>query len=175
MTSKALRAGDITEESIRSALTVCRGDIFSASGYLKIAPRELDRYVRASENLQGFAAAIATVKKSVDYDRISADQFREELDRLTRAYRVEATNVIHELATMPFDSAAMAEVKLKAAVQLRGSHADAPVNSDQAQVLAELNELYRINAPRIKSIRIAAQIDYEPGQAPEVQTIRDLE
>jgi hypothetical protein len=165
LTSESLRAGAINEKAIRNALTTSRGDIFVASGMLAVAPRELDRYIRASEELQGFTAAIATVKKNVDYDRMSIEQFREELDNLTRSYRLEALNVIHELATMPFnDSAAMAEVKLKAAVQLRGAHSDAPINSDQQQVLSDLNQLYQQSAPRIKSIRAAIEVEYhQPG------------
>ena len=167
MTSEALRRGDIDEEVIRRALTTCKGDIFKASGMLYVAPRELDRYIRSSEELQGFAAAIATVKKNVDYDRISTEQFREELDNLTRSYRIEATNVIYELATMPFnDSAALADVKLKAAMQLRGAHSDAPVNSDQQQILAELNRLYQESAPRIKSTRIAIEVEYQQPNSP---------
>ena len=164
MTSESLRAGLISEDSIRRVLSSCRGDIFKAAGMLAVSPRELDRYIRSSENLQGFAAAIEVVKQSVEYDRMSSEQFAKALEQRTRAYRIEATDVIHEIATMPLNgegmTAAMVEVKLKAAVQLRGSHNDVPVNSDQAQVLSELNKLYQETAPRIKSIR-AVQIEYQ--------------
>lgn len=165
MTSEALRAGLISEQTIRDALVTARGDIFVASGYLSVAPRELDRYIRASEHLQVFTSAISTIKKDVDYDRMSTDQFREQLEHVTRAYRIEATEIIHDLATMSFDTAAMADVKLKAAVQLRGNQNETPVNSSQAQVLAELNDAYRESAPRIKKIR-AIEIEYtqEPNQ-----------
>ena len=58
-------------------------------------------------------------------------------------------------------SAAEKEVKLKAAIALRGAP-EAKVQADsQSQVLAELNDLYQQNAPRIKSVR-AVQIEYQP-------------
>lgn len=163
MTRDALRQGLISEQIIRDSLTVAKGDLFLASSYLGVTGRELDGYIRASEDLQGFVAAIAKVKRDPLYDKMSADQFTDELDRMTRGMRVEALDVIHELATMPFgESAAMAEVKLKAAVQLRGA-ADAPITGGQTAVLQELNLLYQQAAPRIKSVR-AVQIEYEPPQ-----------
>lgn len=176
MTSEALRNGEVSEQVIRDALTTCRGDIFKASGYLNVSPTELDRYIRASEELQGFAAAIATVKKNANYDRMSSLQFKERLEQVTLAYRLEATEIIHELALITPDSAAMAEVKLKAAMQLRGSHTDAPVTSETAQVLAELNRLYSESAPRIKSVRIAAQIEFQDKDQPtgDLQSLEAL-
>lgn len=161
MTSESLRAGLINESNIREALVTCRGDLFAASGYLCVSPRELDRYIRASEELQDFASAIAVVKRNHEYDRMSAEQFRHQLDQITLIYKVEAIEIIRDLATMDFDTAAMAEVKLKAAVQLKGVHHDSPANSGQESILAELNELYKQSAPRIKSIRVAAQIEFE--------------
>ena len=170
MTSEALRAGLISEDTIRDALTRCRGDLFAASGYLSVSPRELDRYIRASDTLQGFCASITTVKQDAEYDRMSADQFRKELENVTRANRLEAENIIRELANMEFDSAAMADVKLKAAIQLRGAHADTPVNSDQALVLAELNKIYQESAPRIKSVRAAIHVEYHtPGEQDRIE------
>lgn len=162
MTRNALDRGEISEDTIRKALTSARGDLFVAACYLACTGRELDSYIRSSETLQGFSAAIGKVKKDADYDKMSAEQFSERLETLTRSYKVEALDVIHELATMPFDSAALAEVKLKAAVQLRGAHTEAPQTSTQQVVLQELNALYQQAAPRIKSIRVA-QIDYEEG------------
>ena len=162
MTREALRAGLIDQRTIRDCLVLAKGDLFVAASYLGCTARELDGYIRASEELQGYVAAIGTVKADPNYDRMSTDQFVSQLDQLTRAFRVEAINVIHELATMPFDSAAMAEVKLKAAVQLRGTGADAPQAGGQQAVLQELNDLYHQAAPRIKSIRVTqAQIEMD--------------
>jgi hypothetical protein len=160
MSGNALAQGLISETTVRQALTTARGDLFLASCYLAVTPRELDWYIRASEEMQGFVAAISKVKADANYDKLSVEQFSKQLEQLTRSYRVEAMDIIHDLAAMPFDTAAMAEVKLKAAVQLRGSHSDAPVNNDQASVLAELNALYQTSAPRIKTIRVA-QIEFD--------------
>ena len=110
-------------------------------------------------------AAIDCVKRDPDYDRLSNDQFEDQLERLTKAYRVEALGIIHDLATIPMTSeltAAMAEVKLKAAVQLLGANVDNSKNGDQMLVLQELNQLYQQSAPRIKSIRVA-QIEFKEG------------
>lgn len=161
MTRDALRQGLVSEPTIRDALTRAKGDLFIASSYLGVTGRELDSYIRASEDLQGFVAAIATVKQDPAYNKMSSEQFSDELERLTRGFKLEALEVIHELATMPFgESAAMAEVKLKAAVQLRGSAADAPKDATHSTIMAELNQLYQQSAPRIKSVR-AVQIEYE--------------
>jgi hypothetical protein len=163
--SQALRDGYISEDSICAALTTARGDLFVASAYLSVTPRELDWYIRASDPVQKFVGAINRVKATPDYDRLSGEQFQDQLRLLTSAYRLEALDVIHDIATMPDDgpepmSAAMMEVKLKAAIQLRGTVAEAPVNNQQSQVFKELNTLYQQAAPRIKSMRVA-QIEFE--------------
>lgn len=165
MTREALRDGLVSEQTITDALTSARGDLFIASCYLGVTARELDGYIRSSETIQGFVAAIDRVKRDPEYDRLSNDQFEDQLDRLTKAYRVEALGIIHELATIPMTTeltAAMAEVKLKAAVQLRGANVDNSKNGDQMLVLQELNQLYQQSAPRIKSIRVA-QIEFKEG------------
>lgn len=165
--SRALQSGRISEQSICDALMTARGDLFIASAYLHVTPRELDSYMRANEGLQAFLSAIGHVKASAEYDRLSNEQFSDALERLTREYRHDALKVIHELALMDYTdaagvaSAAMAEVKLKAAIQLRGPAQEVSVTSGQSQVLAELDNLYRHAAPRIKSIRAAVQIELD--------------
>lgn len=160
MTREALRDGLISEQTIRDALVQARGDLFVGACYLSVTARELDSYIRSSEDLQAFVGAIETVKRDAGYDKLSADQFADRLEVLTRSYRIEALDIIHDMARMSFDSAAMAEVKLKAAVQLRGAQTEKVASGDQMAVLSELNELYQLNAPRIKSIR-AVQIEYK--------------
>jgi len=157
---EALRQGLISVETIRNALTQAKGDIFISACYLGCTASELDGYIRSSEELQCFVGAIATVKSDPNYNRMAEDQFREQLDNLTRAYKIEALNVIHDMATMSFDSAAMAEVKLKAAIQLRGSDVVVANGGGQLAVLNELNQLYQQNSPRIRSIR--AEIEFQP-------------
>ena len=160
MTREALRAGTVTTSAISEALLSARGDLFVAASILGVTGRELDGYIRASEELQGFAAAICTVKASGDYKRLSDEQFADELERLTKGYRIEALDVIHEMATMTYDSAAMAEVKLKAAIALRGAPEVKAGSQDNGAVLAELNAIYQQAAPRIKTVR-AVQIEYD--------------
>ena len=160
MNGSALNYGLISTEVIKQSLVIARGDLFLASCYLDVKPKELDSHIRSSQELQHFVTSIEKVKQDSEYNKLSNDQFADQLENLTRAYRVEATEVIHELAMMPFDTAAMAEVKLKAAIALRGQHHEAAISNNSANVLAELNTLYQQAAPRIKSVRIA-QIEFK--------------
>lgn len=175
---ESLRAGLIDHDTICAALMTARGDLFLAASYLGCTGRELDSYIRASDELQGYVAAITTVKQDSDYKRMSVAQFEEQLENLTRGYRLEGLDVIHEIATMPLTtpptqdafgnitpagtiSAAMVDVKLKAAIQLRGAAGSADAGSAEHNlILQELNQAYQQAAPRIKSIR-AVQIEYE--------------
>jgi hypothetical protein len=167
MTREALRAGAVTTDTISQALMAARGDLFVAASIIGVTGRELDSYIRASEELQVFAHAIGQVKGNADYKRLSDEQFSDELERLTRSYSLEALDVIHELATeglvhgdgTPM-SAAEKEVKLKAAIALRGTPDVKKTDNDQSAVLAELNVLYAQSAPRIKTVR-AVQIEYD--------------
>ena len=162
MTREALRAGTVTTEAIAEALMSARGDLFVAASIIGVTGRELDSYIRSSDELQSYATAIGTVKAHGDYKRLSDEQFADELERLTKGYRLEALDVIHGMATMSFDSAAMAEVKLKAAIALRGAPEVKQGSNDQSAVLAELNAIYQEAAPRIRTVR-AVQIEYDTG------------
>jgi hypothetical protein len=171
MTGRTRRAGGISEQGIRTALTESKGDIFLAACALDCTARELDLYIRRSASLQSFAAAVEQVKIDPAYSRLSAEQFEHRLADLTRAFQVDGLNEIHKLATMSFgDSAALAKVKLDAAVALRGVSGRSGVNGDTENALAELNALYHANAPRIKEIRKTV-ITFEDGQAKTPLTI----
>jgi hypothetical protein len=149
-----MRSGQISEQSIKEALTEAKGDIFLASATLDCTAQELDRYIRASAELQAFAAAIEKVKIDPAYSRMSAEQFENEIADLTRAFKVVGLEELHELATMDHgDSAAMAKVKLHAAIALRGGHQQVGGDREIEHALSELNQLYHQNAPRIKEIR----------------------
>lgn len=158
----ALRDGLITEESLTYALIASRGDFFIAAAHLGCTAREIDSYVRSSEHLRAFMVAMGTVKKDPEYEKMSAEQFADELAQRTRGYQVEALDVIHELATMSADTAAMAEVKLKAAINLRGTPDAKVAPTQHSNELQELNRLYEEAAPRIRSVR-AVQIEYDAG------------
>lgn len=160
---RAMRAGLISEQSIKEALTEAKGDIFLASCALDCTAQELDRYIRRSPALQSFAAAVEQVKLDPAYSRMSAEQFENQLADLTRAYRVEGLQEIHKLATLDYgDSAALAKVKLEAAMALRGASGHGGGHSEAENTMAELDALYRQNAPRIKEIRKTV-ITFEDG------------
>lgn len=154
MTGKAIRAGLITEPAIKTALTESKGDLFLAACALACTPRELDLFIRRSPSLQSFIAAIDQVKIEPSYSRISTEQFENRVADLVRAFRLDGLQEVHKLATMEFgDSAALAKVKLDAAMALSGGGAQRAGNSESENTLAELNALYHANAPRIKQIR----------------------
>lgn len=151
---RAMRSGLISEHSIKEALTDAKGDIFLAACALDCTAAELDKYIRRSSDLQSFAAAVEQVKRDVNYDRMSAEQFENRCADLTRAYRLDGIQTLHEIATTPHgDSAALAKVRVEAAIALRGGPVHGSGNAETEATLAELNQLYLQNAPRIKEIR----------------------
>ena len=172
MTRSALMDGLVTEQTIRDALTFGKGDLFLASAYLNCTARELDSYIRASEELQGFVAAIAKVKLDPEYARMSREQFEDQLELMTRNYKMDALSVIHDMAMMGYNSAAMAEVKLKAAIALKGSSNEPVRNNGQNSILVELNQIYQTHAPRIKSVRVS-QIEFAQDEQP-AQVLSDI-
>jgi hypothetical protein len=168
---RAKRAGLISEEAIKEALTEAKGDIFLASTTLDCTAQELDRYIRSSAELQNFAAAIEKVKVDPAYSRMSIEQFETRLADLSLAYKVVGIEELHSLATMDVaDSAAMAKVKLQAAIALRGGHQQVAGDREIEHALSELNTLYHQNAPRIKEIRQTV-IKLTDGQAVPQVTI----
>ena len=175
MARELLRDGLITEDTIKAALTQAKGDLFLSSCYLGVTARELDGYIRASDKLQGFVATIAKVKQDPEYRKMSNEQFSDELERLSRAYHLEALEVIHGLAMEGSTSAAGKEVQLKAAIALMGSAPQQKADTSQMATLQELNQLYQQSAPRIKSVRIqTAQVEFHP-QSTELVDIQVLD
>lgn len=151
---RSMRAGLISEDSIKSALIDGKGDLFLAACTLDCTVQELDRYIRRSSELQSFASAVEQVKRDVNYDRMSAEQFDNALIELTRIYRIDGLETLHELATTDHgESAAMAKVRMEAAIALRGGSSHSGGGGEMESTLAELNNLYLQNAPRIKEIR----------------------
>ncbi len=152
---EALRAGDVSADTIKQRLTECRGDLFLSASLLGCTAQELDRYIRADDALQAFVASIETVKQSGDYDKLSADQFERELRRLSLTNKVMAVEEIAKLAAEPIstESAAQNRVKLQACMALAGSGPQGPGTNEQQALLEELNTIYRQEAPRITEIR----------------------
>jgi len=154
MTSESRRAGLVSEASIKTALTEAKGDLFLAACALGCTAREVDQYVRRSPVLQAHAGAIEQVKVDPAYSRMSVEQFDNQVADLVRSFRVDGIKEVHKLATMEFgDSAALAKVKLDAALALSAGSRSSVGNSDTENALSELNALYHANAPRIKEIR----------------------
>mgnify|MGYP001590390495 CR=1 FL=1 len=148
-----MRAGLISESSIKMALTEAKGDIFLAACALDCSAGELDNYIRRSNVLQGFAATVEQVKRDPAYDKMSAEQFENQINTLSRSYKLDGLNVIHELAMMAAPDAATAKVKLDAAKSLRGGDGNTSHGGENEATLVELNQLYMANAPRIREIR----------------------
>ena len=83
---RAMRSGLISESSIKMALTEAKGDIFLAACALDCSAGELDSYIRRSNVLQGFAATVEQVKRDPAYDKMSAEQFENQINTLSRSY-----------------------------------------------------------------------------------------
>ena len=150
---------EVSEDTVTQALIDARGDLVVASGLLAVPPSKLVQYIRAVPSIAATWQELEAVKSTPEFDGASQRWFESEMRNRLAAYRFEGLEVIHELATMPHgESSSMAEVRLKAAVHLRGA-ADG-MSSDAGNVLAELNAIYQANAPRMKSIR-AVQIEFE--------------
>ena len=148
-------------EQITDALTRHRGDLFLAAKEVGMTPLQLDCEIRKSEELQAFITNIITIKVDDAYEQLSERQFEQMLQQMQRAYKVEAMQKIYELATMDHgESAALADVKLKAAIQIRDSGGSSVSRSENSAIFEELNKLYHQSAPRIKSIRVA-QIEFK--------------
>ena len=149
----AVKPGFFTEDNIRAALGQAKGDIFVAACLIETTAPMLDRYIRSSESLQAFAAAVERVKADPDYDRMSKQQFIAELQHLTSQFAVDGLLAIHQLAIEPACTAADRDVKLRAAIALRDGAGRHHIASDVDLLMAELNQSYQQHAPRIKEIR----------------------
>ena len=145
----------LTEDSIKEALILARGDLFTASQHLgHVSVVRLDRAIRVSEELQRLFLALREIRATPEYEKLSQDQVMLDISRRLTLYRSDGLDSLHELATMPIgDNSAMAQVKLAAAARLAGGVESDQGGSDVAQTLALLNQAYHEHAPRIKSVR----------------------
>lgn len=169
MTREALRNGEVTQASVSEAMMLARGDLFIAAAFLGVTPREMNSYVRADPELQILCVAIGNVKVNPAYTQLSDEQFERAARERRAAYRVEALDTIAEMSRMEFDSAAMAEVKLKAAVAMLGKEEVHAEGSGQDAVLADLDRLYRESAPRVRQVR-AKLLEITYGE-PEIREV----
>ena len=148
----------INEQMVCDLLQGNRGDLIMTAEDLGMPPSKLVRYIKALPRLAATYAAIETVKAEDGVEAKSQAAFTKAIQERTSAYRLDGLEVIHDLAMMPHKNANEAEVRLKAAIELRGKN-DAGSIAGSA-VMEELNALYHQSAPRIKSLR-AVQIEFE--------------
>ena len=152
------------EDTIREVLLKHKGDLMKSSGDLACRPSTLVRWIKSVPSVAALWETMEAVKADPAFEKASQSQFADEIRSRAIAYRLDGLEVIHELATTDHgDNASMAEVRLKAAIQLQGV-GDVGTSSTNS-VLAELNALYHEHAPRIRSMR-AVQIEFDVGPEP---------
>lgn len=147
------RYKEVSEGSIKDALSSTRGDIFQTACLHGCTFREIDSFIRKSPELARHVACIEKAKSEEGYDAMSDKQFADTIAYLSRQYHLEGLNIIHEIATMAATNAAELEVKLRAATQLRGNDSHRGSGSGLEGILEELAVDYAAAAPRISQIR----------------------
>jgi hypothetical protein len=143
----------LSADEIKDALTRGRGGIIAAAYVLHVDPLYLKRNIDASEALSAFAASVSRVQKDADWQRISDAEFAARIQEVQLPYKLDTLETLHELTTMEYDSAAMARVKLDAAVALSNAVQPSTTGHQAGPDMEEMNRLYREHAPRIKEIR----------------------
>lgn len=159
----------LTEEGVAKALTDARGDLFVTAEMFGITVTRLDRYIRASEQVQTVYLAIKQVRALPEYDKLSTQAIEQEVQRRLSAYRADGLEAVHQLATMDIgDNSAMAQVKLTAAMKLMGPTSDNG-SGEIEKTLRELNESYQKNAPRVKITRTTIELESRPERVIEAE------
>ena len=154
---------ELNEDIVRLVLLRNKGDLIRSAGELTIRPSTLVRWIRSVPSVANLWQEMELVKADPAFDNATAQQFEAEIKARATVYRLDGLEVLHELATTGHDGvSSMAEVRLKAAIELRSSTEFGSTGG--GNVLAELNELYRVNAPRIRSMR-AVEILYDDQPA----------
>ena len=153
----------VNEENMRAALVEARGDLFIASQLLQITAVRLDRAIRVSATLQAVVAGIRDAQGSEGYLTASVQDFHRAIERRLALGRIVGMDSLIELASMPIDqNSAQNQVKLAAAARLAGPPEGSGGEGEMAAALAELNEAYRKNAPRLRVIRERTTIETIP-------------
>ena len=150
---------ELSEGFVKEVLVDNRGDLIASARKLGCRPSTLVDWIKSVPSIASTWQEMEKVKADPAFNQATQEQFARTIAERTAMYRLEGLEVLHELATADHDGvASMAEVRLKAAIQLRGSDDHMPVAGDG--VLAELNAMYHQSARRIKSMRVA-QIEFE--------------
>jgi hypothetical protein len=157
-----------SEETVRTVLLTHKGDIIKSAGDLGVRPSTLVNWVKSVPSVAALWGEMEAVKADPAFEAASQQQFADEIRSRAAAYKLDGLEVIHELAVRDDEGvAAMAEVRLKAAIELRGAGEIA--TGGMSNVLAELNTLYQQHAPRIKSMRAGLHIEFDMGEAQPVE------
>lgn len=147
----------LTESIVRDALIANKGDMILTHRALFVSLGKLSSYVRGVPNLRRLMMEMDREKADPEYDNMTNEQFASQINSLTKAYELDGLNTIHELATTDHDgNASLADVRLKAAIQLRGKGTSQ--DSGLGNVLAELNDQYVAMSSRVKNLRMAATL-----------------
>ena len=156
----AVSRNDLDEETVQHVLTKTRGDLIQSSRMLQCRASTLVDWIKSVPSVGALWSEIEKYKADPAFDNATQAQFEAEIRARSAIYRLDGLEVLHELAMAPHTNASEADVRLKAAIQLRGLP-DAGTGGGDG-ILAELNTLYHSAAPRIKSMR-AVQIEFETG------------
>ena len=154
---------ELNEDIVKTVLLRNKGDLIRSSQELTVRPSTLVRWIRSVPSVGALWNEMEVVKADPAFDAATAQQFEAEIKARATVYRLDGLEVLHELAMADHEGvSAMAEVRLKAAIELRGASELGSMTG--GNVLAELNELYRTHAPRIKSMR-AVEIEFDDQPA----------
>lgn len=158
----------LTEDRVAEVLEEQKGDLIQTHLALGVSLGMVNNFVRNVPRLRRLFTEMDRLRRESDpdeFDRMSAERFRDEMAARTEAYKLEGLEVIHELAVTPHDTAMMAEVRLKAAKELRG--ADTGQGGSLVALMNELNAAYAQTAGRVKQLRASATLSITMEQATE--------
>lgn len=139
---------------VKKALREFDGDIPLTASRLNVSISSLDRTIRLSKEVHRFVMQMKRTRVDRSWDGLSLKDIEEDVLRKAALYRSEAQDEIYRLATMPIsDNSAQLQVKLSAAVFLFGKTGESTMGSEIDGVLQRLDQMYKENAPRIRSVR----------------------
>lgn len=147
----------LNEQNIKRRLMEHKGDLVTTAQALGIRISKLHSTIRCTPGLKAAMTTMERVKADPTYEDMSREQFADYISSLATVYQLEGLNTIHELAMMDHgDNASLADVRLKAAIALRGTGQQ--TNSGNGGILSELNEAYLSMATRVKNLRATATL-----------------
>jgi len=138
--SKVELNGIATLPNEEEAAKIRRGKPFRKNGKV-IDPGAVDRSVVALQAPKGLRRSVG-------------EMFEAALVRRIKLYKCDALDALHDLACMPIsDNSAQNHIKYLAACRLAGNTEGPQAESGLEETLRKLNDRYRVEAPRIKSVR----------------------